>query len=75
MLYEITYQELKDSKITQDENGKIFLEILRNNPNEKNQRFKCESTEVGMSLENKINYAKANYDETFYNLSNYRDDN
>ena len=57
MIFEITYQELKESKIIQDDNGKIILEIIRNNPNEKNQRFKCETKELGMSLENKISYA------------------
>jgi hypothetical protein len=80
MLFEITYQELQHTKLIEDTN-QVFLEITKyietsngGRENKKFTRFKFESKDSAMSLENKINYAKANYDESFYNLPNYHDD-
>ena len=72
ILYEITYDELKTTRVIQ-ENGQIYLEIGREEEPGlvKYPRFKFDSRESAVSLDNKISFAKANYDESFFNLPDY----
>ena len=73
-LYEVNYQEIRGTTIF-EEGGKFYLEItLENEGMNKSPRFKFESKDSANSLENKIQYAKINYDETFYSFSNNTDD-
>lgn len=73
-LFEVNYQEIKGTRI-KEENEKIYLEILIENGGElKTPKFKFETKDSAISLENKIHYAKINYDETFYSFSYNADD-
>ncbi len=38
------------------------------------QKFKFENKSIANSVANKIRFGKADFDETFYSLSNYKDD-
>ena len=73
-LYEVNYQEIKGTTIF-EEGGKFNLEItIENEGLSKSPKFKFESKDSAISLENKIQYAKINYDESFYSFSNNTDD-
>ena len=71
----MTYNELKDTRVL-EENSKIYLEIFIENENElvKSQRFKFENKQLANSVANKIRFGKADFDETFYSLTNYKDE-
>ena len=73
ILYEVTYNELKDTRVL-EENGKIYLEIFIENELVKSQRFKFENKQMANSVANKIRFGKADFDETFYSLTNYKDE-
>jgi hypothetical protein len=72
--YEATYTDLKSSSAI-EEDGKIFLEIILENEDTglKSQRFIFENKQLASSLANKIRFAKADFDETLYSLTNHRD--
>ncbi len=72
VLYEITYEELKTTRIIED-NGQVYLEIGREEEPGlvKYPRFKIESRDSAISLGNKISFAKANYDDSFFTLPDY----
>ena len=74
-LYEVAYQELNGTNVI-EENNKTTLEIFIVNDNEKinSQRFKFENKYIANSVANKMRFGKADYDELFYLLSNYNDD-
>lgn len=74
-LYEVTFHELIETNVV-EENNKIFLEIFmdRDDGTAKKQRFKFENKQIANSVVNKIRFGKADYDETFYSLTNYKDD-
>ena len=71
----MTYQELKGTSVLEDKN-KYSLEIFIENEdnNVSSQRFKFENKSIANSVANKIRFGKADFDETFYSLSNYKDD-
>jgi hypothetical protein len=74
-VYEITYQQLKGTSVI-EEKDLSYLEIcIETDEGEKVfPRFKFENKEAAKSLDNKIRYAKALYDETFFILHSYKDD-
>ena len=73
-LYELTYQELKETNVV-EENSKVFLEIfMETDDKASSQKFKFENKSIANSVANKIRFGKADFDETFYSLSNYKDD-
>ena len=74
-LYEVTYQHLRGTTVMEIE-GKTSMEIFMESDDStlSSQRFKFESRSIANSVANKIRFGKADYDETFYSLSNYKDD-
>lgn len=70
--YEYTYEQLKGISTIEDKDC-AYLELFIEKE-ENGFRFLFENKEGAKSLENKIRYAKADYDETFYILHNYKDD-
>jgi hypothetical protein len=75
MHYEITYQQLKGTSVIVDDKDMAYLEICIESDGETLlPRFRFENKEAAKSLNNKIQYAKALYDETFYILHAYKDD-
>ena len=76
-MYEVKYNDLKTVNLVEDGPDKVFLEAILENQMDhmkKSIRFKFENKQAASSLANKIRFAKASYDETFYNLLNYKDD-
>jgi hypothetical protein len=59
-----------------EDNNKVYLEIVMQTDTgqKKSYRIKLENKQISNSLENKIRFAKADFDETFFMLHNYNDD-
>ena len=74
-VYEITFQQLKGTSVI-EEKDVSYLEIcIETDEGEKLfPRFRFESKEAAKSLDKKIRYAKSLYDETFFILHSYKDD-
>ncbi len=75
ILYEVAYNELRGTTVKEIE-GKTSLEIFveTDDNNLGSEKFKFENRVIASSIANKIRFGKADYDETFYSLSNYKDD-
>ncbi len=75
-IYEITYQQLKNTRVLEDskENSCLELCIENDEAQEVFLKFKFENREAAKSLDNKIRFAKALHDETFFILYSYKDD-
>lgn len=74
-VYEVTYQKLKGMSVIEDKECTYLEMCIETDDNEKIfPRFKFENRESAKSLENKIRYAKADYDETLYTMHFYKDD-
>lgn len=72
---QVTYGDLKSGKVVEEDGNKIFLEILlENEDNEfKTKKIRLENKQIAHSFANKIRFAKADFDEMFYSLPNFRD--
>lgn len=70
----MTYIDLKSSSVI-EEDDKIYIEIILENEESgmQSKRFRLENKQLALSLANKIRFAKADFDETFYSLPNYKD--
>ena len=75
ILYEVAYNELRGTTV-KEVGGQTTLEICMETDDSKlsSEKFKFENRVIANSLANKIRFGKADYDETFYSLSNYKDD-
>jgi len=74
-VYEVVYSQLKGMSVIEDRQCSYLEMCIETEDNEKVfPRFKFENKESAKSLENKIRYAKADYDETLYTLHFYKDD-
>lgn len=74
-IYEVPYQQLKGMSVIEDKEHTFLEMCIETEDNEKIfPRFKFENRESAKSLENKIRYAKADYDETLYTLHFFKDD-
>lgn len=74
-VYEVPYQKLKGLSVIEDKNAAYLEMFIETEDNEKIfPRFKFDSKELAKSLEYKIRYAKAEYDETFYILHQFYSD-
>lgn len=71
----MTYQQLKETSVVEEKN-KAYLEIFMETEDGQStsHRFKFENKSIATSVANKIRFGKADFDETFYSLSNYKDD-
>lgn len=74
-IYEVPYHSLKGMSVIED-GAVAYLEMcVETDDREKIfPRFKFEGKDAAKSLENKIRYAKADYDETRYSLHFFVDD-
>ena len=61
---------MKSTSVIEEE-SKIFLEIILEN---ESQQFKLENKSQAHSLSNKIRFAKADFDEKFFTMPNYIDE-
>ena len=83
-IFAINYDEIRSINVYQEnESNQVYLELCLHDfmlPSTSNQAkrkypsFKLENKERALTLEKKINYAKADYDETVYALPNDVDD-
>ena len=72
---QVTYSDLKNGNVIEEEANTVYLElILENEDNEiKRKKIRLENKQLAQSFAKKIRFAKADFDETFYSLQNYRD--
>lgn len=74
-VYQVPYQQLKGMSVIEDKECTYLEMCIETEDNEKVfPRFKFESKQMAKSLEYKIRYAKAEYDETLYTLHFYNED-
>ena len=66
---------MKSAKLF-EENNKTYFEVTLENDEGKSltQRFKFESKAVAISLQKQIKFGKSDYDEIFFSLPNFKDD-
>lgn len=88
IIFAINYDEIRSTSVYQEnESNQVYLELClhdfmlpstsslsNNQAKRKYPSFKLENKERALTLEKKINYAKADYDETVYALPNDVDD-
>ena len=73
--YEYTYQQLKGNRsISVLEGNNCAYLVLHVDGETDGYKFLFENTYAAKSLESKIRHAKEDFDETFYILHNYKDE-
>lgn len=75
IVYKVPYRQLRSMTVMNDKDCAYLEMYIETEDNQKIfPRFRLENTESAKSLENKIRYAKADYDETLFTLNFYKDD-
>lgn len=69
-IYQVSFRNLIEMNVIEDKDTTYLELCIETEDNEKIfPRFKFENRETAKSLEKKIRYAKADYNETLYNLN------